>query len=100
MKPAFQTKCFFLSKSLLWSVLLYVLLMAGFNWEEVRNTFTGKNNITVVKPAPRDMQTSYINELEPVTPSISEHTGAVHNAIVIVKTIIGVSAKAATHEQQ
>jgi hypothetical protein len=41
----------FISKSMLWSLLLYMAAMLAFNWDEVSTTKKGKNAVTIVSHA-------------------------------------------------
>lgn len=57
MRKEIQQKLTFISKSLLWSLLLYFFSMALINWDEVRNSFhkgAGGNIAAVhIVPAPQ-----------------------------------------------
>lgn len=48
MQPATKRKFVFITRSVFWSMLLYVAVMLIFNWEEVSNKVNGKNSVTVV----------------------------------------------------
>jgi len=37
----------FIGKSILWSLLLYTVMMLAFNWEEVNSTLKGHNAVTI-----------------------------------------------------
>jgi len=55
MKRYTQKDFLFIGRSMLWSVLLYAVIMAVLNWEDVSGTILGKNAVTIVShtlPAP------------------------------------------------
>ena len=81
----------FIGKSMLWSLLLYVVMMLAFNWDEVSNVVTGKNMITVVNNAQPEQQISGVNTPTVTPASISTHSGAVKSILAILKTISGIS---------
>lgn len=80
----------FYGKSMLWSLLLYCVLMIAINWEEVNNTMHGRNSITVVN-------TNHEITPQVVTPSasqtnIAEKTGVAKNIIAVLKVISGIAS--------
>jgi hypothetical protein len=91
MRPVIK-KCFvFITKSLLWSVLLYVVFMFAFNWDEVSNTVSGRNAIAV-----SDNQSSpqFPGTGSPVvTPAgITGHSSIIKSILAIAKTITGAAS--------
>jgi hypothetical protein len=42
----------FCGRSLLWSLLLYTVLMLVINWDDVKNSVRGKNPTTIVNVSP------------------------------------------------
>ena len=81
----------FIVKSFLWSVILYSALMVAFNWDEVHNSVTGRNNSTVISP---DFPGSILTVTTNPTPSPStsaSHAGILKSIVVVFRTIIGIS---------
>lgn len=92
MKPLVQKNGAFIAKSLLWSLLLYVVLMAAFNWDDVSNTITGRSMITVVSRPLPEGQNPEAGELPPTTPAaIALHNGMAKNIVAVLKIISGVA---------
>lgn len=52
MKGRFKTGMVFISKSMLWSFMLYIVFMLLINWEEVNSAVTKRVDVTVVEKAP------------------------------------------------
>ncbi len=89
MKLYNQRRCNFIVKSFLWSILLYSGMMVALNWDEVRNSMTGRNNITVINPTlPESITAVTIN---PTSNTNSGHSGIVKGVIAVLRTISGIS---------
>ena len=84
MKQRLQTRVVFIAKSMLWSLLLYVVMMLAINWDDVSRTISGKNTIAVVSEQP----TKQIPGSN-APASISKHVGIIKSIVSIVKTISG-----------
>lgn len=66
MKPWLSKRLVFAGKSLLWSVLLYVVCMLALNWDEVTNS--SKHNLPVAH------NNNYL-PAQPVTSTTPDNTG-------------------------
>jgi hypothetical protein len=84
MKQRLQKSALFIGKSMLWSLLLYIVLMLAFNWQEVSNSITGRNKITVVNNLQSEAQ-------QPAT-NISVRPGVLFNVITMIKIIGGITS--------
>lgn len=93
MKPFSGKRFSFIGKSLLWSLLLYVAMMAAFNWDDVRNSVTGKNSITIVKPTVPGEQVTDLGTPQPVAPDIAHHAPMVKSMLTLLRTIIGFQSR-------
>ena len=83
----------FIGKSLLWSLLFYIAMMVAVNWDEIRNTATGKNDITVVNNTLPGTQSIPVNDPEKTHPGIADHLSAVRVFIAIAKVLISTTSK-------
>ena len=95
MKPVFKKRFAFITKSMLWSVLLYVVLMLVFNWDDVSNRVKGANAITIMSNIPSPQSFPVTNPVT-ISPSISHNISVIDKAARIAKEIICVVA-IATH---
>ena len=91
MKPAIKKQFSFIGRSLLWSLLLYVVMMLAFNWDEVSNTVKGNNTITVVTHTLPEPQFPYANDPGTFPANISKHTGIIVNIVSLVKDIYSIT---------
>lgn len=94
MKSVIQKRFVFIAKSMLWSVLLYVVLMLAFNWDDVSNKVKGTNPITIISNIPSP-ETTMTNTL-PAAPSILHHAGIIEKIGTIagsVVKIIGIAGR-------
>lgn len=90
MKPQFQKKIAFIARSMMWSLLLYVVMMLAFNWDEIGRTINGKNAVAIVTDTP-EQQIPY-----PGTPArIAAPAGILRGIVAVVRTISGFTAVAA-----
>jgi hypothetical protein len=96
MKTGIQRRFAFIGKSLLWSILLYVVFMLVFNWDEVSNTVSGKNAVTVSNNQQMPQLPGTNNPV--ITPAnISAHTGVFKSIVRLMKTITGIASVSAPH---
>jgi hypothetical protein len=84
MKPEMNRRFTFIGKSLLWSLLLYVVMMSVMNWEEIRNTVKGGNSITVVTTEQNSDGNTIVSHA-----NISERKGFVNDVAALLKTLSG-----------
>ena len=83
MKSALQKRFVFIAKSMLWSVLLYAVLMLAFNWDDVSNKVRGSNPITVMSNSGQ-AETPCTSKPIVVPTSISEKTNVVDHVITVL----------------
>jgi hypothetical protein len=79
MKPAAQKRFAFMGKSMLWSLLFYVVLMLAFNWDEVSRSIKGNDGVTIIN-APAD---------QPAQAQASSHTRMAKTLFMLLKTVSG-----------
>ena len=92
MKWAQKSAVVFMGKSMLWSLLLYVVMMLAFNWDEVSKTLNGQNKITIVNNVqPESQQPDGSPATTPA--NISTQTGIIHTVITLAKTISGITSR-------
>jgi hypothetical protein len=84
MKQRIQKPVVFIAKSILWSLLLYVVMMLTINWDDVSRTLTSKDAMAVVC----DSAAQQIPYSKPPA-SITGHTGVIKSIVSIVKAISG-----------
>ena len=89
MKPVFKNRFAFIAKSMLWSVLLYIVLMLAFNWDDISNKVRGTNPITIIGNIP-SQQTPAANNPTIVPSSIAHNVSVVEKIINLTKTISGI----------
>lgn len=81
MEPRIQKPLRFVGKSLLWSLLLYTVLMLAFNWDEVNNTIRGRNSATIIHVSPSGERQI---DAQP-------GAGALTSILAVLRTLSGVS---------
>jgi len=91
MKQGTQKRFAFIGKSMLWSLLLYMIMMLAINWDEISNTVNGKTGISVVNTS-LPVSLPVVNEPVAAPTNISTHSGFVTNIVAVIKTIAGISA--------
>ena len=84
MKPGMLNRLVFISKSMLWSLLLYAAFMVVCNWDDVSNKVQGINPITVVNNIAT--QPSAANTPAVVHPGVSHTTGLIKGIIRLVSS--------------
>jgi hypothetical protein len=91
-KKGIQKRFLFIGRSLVWSLLLYIVMMLVFNWDDVRNTIRGTNAVTVMNNTslPGIPQT---NEPSAFPASITHHTSPLKNIFIVLKEISGIAGK-------
>ena len=74
---------------MLWSLLLYAIMMLALNWDDVSNKVRGTNSVTVMSniPAP---QTPSTNNPVTIPASISRKAGVLQTIIILAKDINGI----------
>jgi hypothetical protein len=82
---------------MLWSLLLYVVMMLVFNWDEVSNTIKGNHAITVVTDTIRGSQSPSAGDRSAAPASITEHAGIFGNIITLLKDIGNIAEKILIH---
>ena len=88
MKPILQKRFAFIAKSMLWSMLLYVILMLAFNWDDVSNKVRGNNPITVISNIPSpEIAVPVANNPISSHSSIAHNVSAVRKIITLAKSI-------------
>jgi hypothetical protein len=93
MKLISQKRFAFAGKSLLWSLLLYVIMMLAFNWDDISNSVTGRNTITVVNHMlPESSQAQALPAL-PGAAAISERNKLVDGLIKVIRVITGSTSR-------
>jgi len=90
MKPVFKKRFAFIAKSMVWSVLLYVVLMLVFNWDDVSNRVKGTNAITIIGNIPSPQSFPPANPVT-ISPSISHNISVIEKATMIAKEIIQIA---------
>ena len=87
MKPVTKKRVTFIAKSMLWSALLYVVLMLGINWDDLYNRVKGTNAITVIRILPSQQSTP---EASPVSipANIAHSVSTVEKITTITKALI------------
>ena len=85
MKPATQRTFLFVTKSMLWSLLLYTVFMLALNWDDVSNKVRGINPITIVNSI--SAQPSSVNKPSVIIPAISRSTGIIKGLINLVSSL-------------
>jgi hypothetical protein len=96
MKNGTQKQFAFFGKSMLWSLLLYAVMMLAINWDEVRNAVNGSPAIVVENTGPPGSQAPFTTN-PPSAPNISGRTGFVKTMIMLVRTLSGFSAQASAY---
>ena len=89
MKPVFKKRFIFIAKSMLWSMLLYVVLMLAFNWDDVNNKVKSSNPITVMSNI-TSPQTPEANNPAAIPPSIAHNMGFAEKIITLARNISGI----------
>lgn len=95
MKSISKRRIVFVAKSMLWSILLYVVLMLAFNWDDVSGKVRGSNPITITTNTPVE-QLPATNDPAVIPANISHHIGILEKSIVIAKSIsciIGIATR-------
>ena len=93
MKPGVQNGFSFIAKSMLWSLLFYVIVMFAFNWDDVVNRIHGVHAVAKViselpqLPAAPDKTVT-------TAPAISTHSDLIRHILLIVRSIHHVSGMA------
>ncbi len=85
MKPGIHDRFVFVTRSLMWSVLLYCTLMLVFNWEDVSNKVRGINPITVVSDI--TVQPPFSNTTPVVHPNIGHNPGIITGLINLIGSL-------------
>ncbi len=91
MKLLAKKRFAFIGKSLLWSLMLYVAFMVTINWDEVSNTVSGNNPITVINQTLPDAPPPGINSPVTTPTNINTHSVIVKGIIAVVKAVSGFS---------
>lgn len=78
----------FIGKSLLWSLLLYMVMMLAFNWEDLRHTLRGEDRVTVVNTFQGSDNTTAVPQTV-----VTDHKSLAANLLILLKTISGISFK-------
>jgi len=86
MKTGLQKRFAFVAKSMLWSVLLYVVLMLAFNWDDVNNKVRGNNPITIISNI-TSSQVPVINNPTVIHSSITDNVSLIKKIITVAKGI-------------
>ncbi len=86
MKPVLKKRFVFIAKSMLWSLLLYVVLMVSFNWDDLNNKIRGANAITVVNV----QQAPPVTDPAVTSSKIAHNISAAEKIITLAKTIGGI----------
>lgn len=83
MKIRPEKSIVFIGKSILWSVLLYTVMMLVFNWEEINSTLKGRNAVTI--------ESVPVSPFEPYThpASIAIHKNGFGAVINLIRNISG-----------
>ena len=95
MKPVLRKRLVFIAKSALWSVLLYIVLMLSFNWDDVSTKVRDTNPITVINNI-NSPQTPPANDPAIIPSTISHNVSIVGKIITLAKTIgkiVGIATK-------
>ena len=71
---------------MLWSVLLYVVLMLAFNWDDVSNKVRGNNSITIISNL-SSPQAPGINNPSVIQPNIADNVSLIRKIITIAKNV-------------
>ncbi len=87
MKQLLKKRFVFIVRSMLWSVLLYAILMLALNWDDVSNKVRGTNPVTVMSNIP---QTPTKNDPVTIPASISHKAGIIQTIITFAKDINGI----------
>lgn len=77
-----QKRIGFIARSLGWSLLLYIVLMLAFNWDEVKGTVNGRKIAVVVN----DGQEGDVKG----TTNIDRETGLVHGVLMLIRHVSGI----------
>jgi len=85
MKPVLKKRFAFIAKSMLWSVLLYIVMMLAFNWDDLSSRVKGTNPITIIGNLPSQQS---LPEATPAT--IAHNVSTVEKITMIAKAIIHV----------
>jgi hypothetical protein len=84
MKQGTQKRFAFIGKSMLWSLLLYAVVMLAANWDEVGNAVKGSNVVTVVNNMQPGAQSQAANEPGMAPVSIAQHSHIIKDAVALV----------------
>ncbi len=93
MKQATKKQVVFIARSMMWSLLLYVVMMLVFNWDDVSKTIKGNNAITIVTDTLRGSQSQGTDGQGAAPTSISLNAGVLNNIITLLKDISGIAGK-------
>ena len=85
MKKRIQKWSVFIGKSMLWSLLLYVVTMAAVNWDEINKTITGKNKTTIVNNILPQLQDPTAQS-PAITPANISHGANVFKQVITLLT--------------
>jgi len=87
MKPLFSRKLIFMSKSLLWSAVLYITCMLVINWDEVTSGINANRNIPLSQ-APAPIPAFPLADTKPVTPAPQTALSNVSHALHAIDTVL------------
>ena len=76
-----QQRFAFYGRSLLWSLLLYAVLMMVINWDDVQNTMHGKSTTTIVNVSPAGTDERRIAAPNPAAAGVVNRVAAMLRAI-------------------
>ena len=79
-----------MARAMMWSLLLYTATMLAFNWDEVKNTVSGNNAITIVKTYPPTPEATGIDQPAGIPGNI-KHAGIIKSIVSLVKIVSGVA---------
>ena len=87
MKPPVKKQILFIGRSVLSSLLLYVVMMLVFNWDEVSKTIRGDNALTIVTDTLNGAQSVSDGQVGNTSPNIAQHAGVLRTALAILKEV-------------
>lgn len=91
MRKGIQRRFAFICKSMLWSVLLYMVVMLVFNWQEVNNTLRGRHDVTVIT----DLLSDRNGNNNGGQKNISARSGIIATSLSLLRVITGITSREA-----
>ena len=87
MKNRIQKWSVFIGKSMLWSLLLYVAMMLAINWDDIKNTVSGKNKTAIVTNIAPESQNPSVTSPSVVPANISRHTNIFKKVMTLLSGV-------------